>query len=103
MRVYPGINLSCLHVDGNAAGMRFASTSIFVLIGGLRLKSFLLGSAAGGAAIAWLLMLMRQRPSRQSNHASPQLFVTTPQATDSKTAARRGVPSSSIDALAVAH
>lgn len=100
MRVHPGINFSCLQIDGNLAGMIFVCASIFVLVGGLGLELFFVGSLAGGAVIAALLILFHQHVGRHANDSPAQLFLTTPKAADDKTA--RGLSSPPNDSLAVA-
>jgi hypothetical protein len=60
---HPGINFSRLPVDGNAAGLLFVLTTIFILVGGLGLEWFFFGSVAAGGVIAGILILLhRYRP-----------------------------------------
>jgi len=68
--LHPGINFSCLHVEGNLGGFIFTAGSVIALVAGVPVfRPFFFGALGGGLLLAAALVLWHERhpgpPRRQ--------------------------------------
>jgi hypothetical protein len=70
LALHPGINFSCLQVDGDLGGLIFAAGSVIALVAGVpAFRPFFFGALGGGLLLAAALVLWHERhpdpPRRQ--------------------------------------
>ena len=62
LELHPGINFSCLHVEGNLGGLIFAAGSVIALVAGVpAFRPFFFGALGGGLLLAAALVLWHER------------------------------------------
>jgi len=73
--LHPGINFSCLRVEGDLGGLIFAAGSVIALVAGVPVfRPFFFGALGGGLLLAGALILWRERhPGPPRGHRPVQL------------------------------
>ena len=62
LALHPGINFSCLRVEGNLGGLIFAAGSVIALVAGVpAFRPFFFGALGGGLLLAAALVLWHER------------------------------------------